>query len=79
MCKIFKVEGRAFMFWKMHGEGRTIGIDDSLALEKLVEGLRSENNTYIYHCYDHYCCPVGFEATPSRPADAYKLNEEIDK
>lgn len=27
---------------------------------------------YIYHCQNHYFCPVGFEATPLKAAKAYR-------
>lgn len=63
LCKIYKVEGRAFIMWKNSGESRTAGVDEELALEKLKTGLMSENNGFIYHAHDHYFCPMGFELT----------------
>ena len=47
------------------------------ALENLKDGLRSTDRTYIYHCYNHYMCPIGFEMTPNKPVDAYALNKDI--
>lgn len=43
------------------------------ALMKLTQGLKEESMAYIYHCQNHYFCPVGFEATPIKPAKAYRL------
>jgi len=62
----------------MSGQGKTIGVDEKTALQKLIDGLKSENHSFIYHCYDHYFCPMGFEITPSNPIDAYKQLDDID-
>ncbi|XP_031695324.1 basic immunoglobulin-like variable motif-containing protein isoform X1 [Anarrhichthys ocellatus] len=42
------------------------------ALMKLTQGLTDESMAYIYHCQNHYFCPVGFEATPLKAAKAYR-------
>uniref|UniRef100_A0A673CL81 Basic, immunoglobulin-like variable motif containing n=1 Tax=Sphaeramia orbicularis TaxID=375764 RepID=A0A673CL81_9TELE len=42
------------------------------ALMKLTQGLKDETMAYIYHCQNHYFCPVGFEATPLKAAKAYR-------
>lgn len=42
------------------------------ALMKLTQGLKDESMAYIYHCQNHYFCPVGFEATPLKAAKAYR-------
>ena len=35
------------------------------ARKALVEGLNSDGKiSYIYHAYDHYFCPVGYEFIP---------------
>lgn len=39
---------------------------------KLTQGLKDESMAYIYHCQNHYFCPVGFEATPLKAAKAYR-------
>lgn len=44
------------------------------ALLKLTAGLKDESMAYIYHCQNHYFCPVGFEATPLKAAKAYRYN-----
>lgn len=56
----------------------TTHIDADLALHKLKEGLKSDRVGYIYHSYDHYFCPIGYEITPNRGFEAYKSIEEID-
>lgn len=44
------------------------------ALQKLTQGLKDESMAYIYHCQNHYFCPVGYEATPLKAAKAYRYN-----
>lgn len=56
-----------------------MGVDEDLALEKLVAGLKTDTNAYIYHAYDHYFCPMGYEISATRPPDAYKALGDIDK
>jgi hypothetical protein len=34
---------------------------------------------FIYHAYDHYFVPMGFEMTPKNPPDAYKKIEDIEQ
>lgn len=45
---------------------------------KLTQGLKDESMAYIYHCQNHYFCPVGFEATPLKAAKAYRLVTSVD-
>lgn len=42
------------------------------ALLKLTQGLKDESMAYIYHCQNHYFCPLGFDATPLKAAKAYR-------
>jgi len=49
--------------WKHSGESKTPGVDADVAFDKLKEGLRSENNGFIYHAHDHYFCPMGYDLT----------------
>jgi len=37
---------------------------EPVALNYLKQGLRSEDTAFVYHCYNHYFCPVGYEMTP---------------
>ena len=43
-----------------------------------MSGLKSTNKAYIYHCWNHYMCPIGFERTPVHPYDAYKKPSEVE-
>lgn len=45
---------------------------------KLTQGLKDESMAYIYHCQNHYFCPVGFEATPLKAAKAYRSEHRHD-
>lgn len=69
--------GRARVFWKMHGKNRTIGIEPDSALSSLKEGLLGEKQTFIYHCFNHYMVPIGFEETPTKSWESYKKREEV--
>jgi len=73
----YNVKGECGYFWKMHGECKTPEIDSNDAIKKLEFELSNENSAFIYHCYKHYCCPIGFEITPTKPYNAYKPKEEI--
>lgn len=42
------------------------------ALSKLTRGLKDESLAYIYHCQNHYFCPIGFEATPVKANKAFR-------
>lgn len=44
---------------------------------KLTQGLKDESMAYIYHCQNHYFCPVGFEATPLKAAKAYRYHKNM--
>ncbi|XP_076871162.1 basic immunoglobulin-like variable motif-containing protein [Brachyhypopomus gauderio] len=75
----FRVRGCSYILYKPHGKHKTAGETAEGALQKLTQGLRDESMAYIYHCQNHYFCPVGFEATPLKAAKAYRgplpLNE----
>ena len=65
--------------FKKHGMKITHNVNKYQALEHLQDGLRSENRAYIYHCYNHYMCPIGFEQTPVQPINAYSQMSEISE
>lgn len=77
LCRFYKVKGKAKIMWKLHGKGKTPAIDQEKAFEMLKDGLKGEEKAYIYHCWNHYMCPIGFEMTPTKPMDAYKKLEDI--
>uniref|UniRef100_A0A671R4M7 Basic immunoglobulin-like variable motif-containing protein n=1 Tax=Sinocyclocheilus anshuiensis TaxID=1608454 RepID=A0A671R4M7_9TELE len=75
----FRVRGCSYILYKPHGKHKTAGETAAGALLKLTQGLKDESMAYIYHCQNHYFCPVGYEATPLKAAKAYRgplaLNE----
>ncbi|XP_078694802.1 basic immunoglobulin-like variable motif-containing protein isoform X2 [Branchiostoma floridae x Branchiostoma belcheri] len=77
----YGVRGRAYYLYKPHGKGRTMGTTDETALANVKNGLRDDNTTFIYHCQNHYFCPVGYEDVPLKAAHAYRadlLQDEVE-
>ena len=72
LCDHFGVYGQAYYFFKLHGKGRTVGVKPGKALADLKAGLRDPSMSFIYHCYNHYFCTIGFEEVPKKAKDAYK-------
>ncbi|XP_026120172.1 basic immunoglobulin-like variable motif-containing protein isoform X1 [Carassius auratus] len=68
----FRVRGCSYILYKPHGKHKTAGETAEGALLKLTQGLKDESMAYIYHCQNHYFCPVGYEATPLKAAKAYR-------
>ncbi|KAK9518840.1 hypothetical protein VZT92_021609 [Zoarces viviparus] len=68
----FRMRGCSYILYKPHGKHKTAGETAEGALMKLTQGLTDESMAYIYHCQNHYFCPVGFEATPLKAAKAYR-------
>jgi len=71
LCEHYGVSGKAYYFYKLHGKGRTYGIRPSIALERFKEGLQDDSTAFIYHCYNHYFCPIGYEEVARKPENAY--------
>ncbi|XP_058898366.1 basic immunoglobulin-like variable motif-containing protein isoform X1 [Kogia breviceps] len=67
----FHVKGCSYVLYKPHGKNKTAGETASGALSKLTHGLKDESLAYIYHCQNHYFCPIGFEATPVKANKAF--------
>ncbi|KAI7807811.1 basic immunoglobulin-like variable motif-containing protein [Triplophysa rosa] len=77
----FRVRGCSYILYKPHGKHKTAGETADGALIKLTQGLKDESMAYIYHCQNHYFCPVGYEATPIKAAKAYRgplLHNEME-
>ncbi|MCG8621937.1 MAG: hypothetical protein MJE68_08090, partial [Proteobacteria bacterium] len=72
LCNHHSVSGQAYYFYKPVGKGRTFGVRPGRALESLKEGLHDPVMAFIYHCYNHYFCPIGYEEVPKNATDAYK-------
>ncbi|KAB1267673.1 Basic immunoglobulin-like variable motif-containing protein [Camelus dromedarius] len=68
----FHVKGCSYVLYKPHGKNKTAGETASGALLKLTHGLKDESLAYIYHCQNHYFCPIGFEATPVKANKAFR-------
>ena len=68
----FQVGGRSSYMYKPQGKNKTTGITSEDALTKLKQGLQEANSAFIYHCQNHYFCPVGFEDVPFKPSQAYR-------
>lgn len=71
------VKGTASIYWKIHGKSRTIGSEPEDVLPQFLDDLRNPNKAFIYHGYNHYFCPIGYELTPICPTDVYKPLSEI--
>ncbi|XP_069103427.1 uncharacterized protein [Argopecten irradians] len=67
----FKVRGQSYFTYKPHGKDKTFGMTSDMALQAIKKGLQDPNTTYIYHCQNHYFCPIGFEDTPLKAEEAY--------
>ncbi|XP_012878452.1 PREDICTED: basic immunoglobulin-like variable motif-containing protein [Dipodomys ordii] len=72
----FHVKGCSYVLYKPHGKNKTAGETASGALSKLTRGLKDESLAYIYHCQNHYFCPIGFEATPVKASKAFGIPHE---
>jgi hypothetical protein len=80
LCKFFQVKGgKAQILWKPRGKSQTPdSVSEATAHARLIEGLRSDSKAYIYHCWNHYFCPLGFDLTPVHAMDAYApLSDEM--
>ncbi|KAM6439275.1 DNA excision repair protein ERCC-5-like [Rhynochetos jubatus] len=77
----FHIKGCSYVLYKPHGKNKTAGETAAGALAKLTRGLKDESMAYIYHCQNHYFCPIGFEATPVKASKAYRgrvLQQEVE-
>ncbi|XP_072049330.1 basic immunoglobulin-like variable motif-containing protein [Amphiura filiformis] len=68
----YGVRGKTYFLYKPHGSNRTLGRSSDEALQLLKKGLQDETKTFIYHCWNHYFCPIGYEDVPLKAADAYR-------
>ena len=75
--KYFNTRGASRIYWKMNGKGRTLGISSQQAVLNLKRDLALESKAFIYHCFNHYCCPIGFEETPVYANQAYVERKDV--
>ncbi|XP_060235813.1 basic immunoglobulin-like variable motif-containing protein isoform X4 [Meriones unguiculatus] len=73
----FHVKGCSYVLYKPHGKNKTAGETAPGALSKLTRGLKDESLAYIYHCQNHYFCPIGFEATPVKANKAFRYLQSV--
>ena len=66
------MDGDTYILYKPKGKSRTIGLNGEEALRQLKKGLHNPQMSFIYHCYNHYFCPIGYEDSPIKAADAYR-------
>lgn len=72
LCSHFNVSGQGFILFKPSGTNQTDGVTDDMAWNLLKKGLKDTNTAFIYHCHNHYFCPIGYEETPQFCVDAYR-------
>ena len=68
----YGVSGLSYFLYKPQGRNKTESVSADQALRALKKGLRSTDTTYIYHCQNHYFCPIGFEDVPLKAEHAYR-------
>jgi len=75
----FSVNGNASIFYKPVGKNRTFGMTSQIANQRIENLLHSKNVAFIYHCYNHYCCPVGYEHEPTDCTQIFDKSSNIEK
>ena len=80
LCKHFGVKGSARIFYKPRGSKNvTSEFTPKTAWTALKSGLQHPNKAYVYHCYNHYMCPVGYEEMPIEKTNVYRKDLEHGK
>lgn len=75
----FGLFGKASFFYKPVGADKTIGITGKSAKNNLQTLLKSKESAFIYHCSNHYCCPIGFEREPVSHNEIYTENKDANQ
>ena len=73
----FKTKGRCYFLYKPNGKNKTYGVTADEALVSLKKGLKDPGTTFIYHCHNHYFCPIGYEDTPADCSKAYRYKLRV--
>ncbi|CBZ23535.1 conserved hypothetical protein [Leishmania mexicana MHOM/GT/2001/U1103] len=70
----FGVRGRAYILYKAHGSGNTAHLyaNNTEALAAVKAALRDPHCALIYHCYNHYMVPIGYQDIPLAQTDFLK-------
>ncbi|XP_022098707.1 basic immunoglobulin-like variable motif-containing protein isoform X2 [Acanthaster planci] len=77
----YGTRGKSYHMYKPVGKARTVGRTSEEALRLLKDGLLDSGTTFIYHCWNHYFCPVGFEEVPKKAIDVFRgplSEDEVD-
>ncbi|GET85916.1 hypothetical protein, conserved [Leishmania tarentolae] len=74
----FGLHGRAYILYKAHGHGNTAHLysNNTEALAAVKEALRDPHCALIYHCYNHYMVPIGYQDIPLAQTDFLKPTVE---
>ena len=67
------------MFYKPVGSLKTFGFTGDNAKVRLKRLLHSQYVSFIYHCYNHYCCPVGYEQEPFNQSQIFECESYKDE
>ncbi|KAG5511184.1 hypothetical protein JKF63_07126 [Porcisia hertigi] len=70
----FGLRGRAYILYKAHGSSTTSHLyaNDTEALAAVKAALRDPHCALIYHCYNHYMVPLGYQDIPLAQTDFLK-------
>lgn len=71
----FNINGNASIFYKPVGKNKTFGMTSQIANKRIEILLHSKNVSFIYHCYNHYITPVGYE---HEPIDCTKIYSDTE-
>ncbi|CCW61103.1 unnamed protein product [Phytomonas sp. EM1] len=65
--------GSAYILYKAHGQGKTTHMyeSDEEVLDAVKKALSDPCCALIYHCYNHYMVPVGYQVIPIAQTDFY--------
>ena len=74
--KHFSLFGEASFFYKPVGADKTFGLTGQVAKERLQILLKSKDSSFIYHCTNHYFCPIGYEREPINHSGIFYENPE---
>ena len=63
LCEYFKLQGKAKMYWRRdNGE-----LPDTI-LREYITDIKNKKKAFVYHCYNHYLTPLGYDIVPNDPA-----------
>ena len=80
LLKNFGIDGECGYYFKLVGKSKSQALYSKSkdALLNMKRDLKSDNISFIYHCYNHYFCPIGYESSPINPWEAYANNIQGD-